>query len=244
MGRAIRESLQWRRRGVDDLPMGRPPSRRPRGRAAARGATLVEYSLIIAVLVFGSLSAISRLDSQSGDYYEGASDDIGDLPQSGIAPGPSTTSPSTTTTTTTTTTVPTSTTTSTTTTTVPTSTTTSTTTTTVPTTTTTTVSARSTITELSDISNGGGRDDYNAIARVRIRHNVTNNAVGGATVTIRMVDDNGSVRTRTCTTDSAGRCSVSWNRPESRSPVTATVTDVDASPPWDGVQASVLLPEP
>ena len=38
--------------------------------------------------------------------------------------------------------------------------------------------------------------NYNAIARVRIRHNQTSAAINGATVTIRMVDDNGRSNTR------------------------------------------------
>ena len=59
-----------------------------------------------------------------------------------------------------------------------------------------------------------------------------------------MVDDNGTVTTKTCLTASDGRCSVTWNRPDYRSPVTATVTAVTASPTWDGVQASVQLPDP
>ena len=233
MGPVVRKALQGRAREVDDLSMVRGRSPRRSGLAATRGATLVEYSLIIAVFVFGSLGAIAQLDQKSGDYYEGASDDIGDLPQTGIDTSDDGTVPSTSSTTSTTTT----------TTTAPTTTTTTTTTTTIPTTTTTTIPTRSTITELTNISTNSG-SSYNAIARVRIRHNKTSAAINGATVTIRMVDNNGSVSTRTCTTDSTGRCSVTWSRSDNRSPVTATVTGVSSSPVWDGVQASVSLPHP
>ncbi len=67
-----------------------------------------------------------------------------------------------------------------------------------------------------------------------------------ATVTFRMVDNQGTVKTGTtvCVTASTGRCSLTWNRPESRSPVTATVLSVSATPAWDNVAGSVLLREP
>ena len=58
--------------------------RRPRRLQGSRGATLVEYGLIVALLVIPSIGALARLDDASGDYYTNASDDIGDLPQSGI----------------------------------------------------------------------------------------------------------------------------------------------------------------
>jgi Flp pilus assembly pilin Flp len=236
-----RDWLQPGRRPADDPSMGRPTL--SRGRARDRGATLVEYALIISVFVFGSMGAIQRLDDKSGDYYTNASNDIGDLPQSGVDTSDNGSVPtsSSTTSTTSTTAAPT---TTTTTTTIPTTTTTTTTTTTIPTTTTTTIPTRSTITELTNISDAGGPGDYNAIVRVRIRHNKTAAAIAGATVTFRMVDNSGSTTTKACTTDSTGRCSVTWNRADSRSPVTATVTGVSSSPTWDGVQASVLLPKP
>jgi hypothetical protein len=44
---------------------------------------------------------------------------------------------------------------------------------------------------------------------------------------------------------STGRFSTNaWIRRDRRSPVTARVTGVSASPTWDGVQASVLLRNP
>ncbi|MET0881375.1 MAG: hypothetical protein ABWZ14_07470 [Acidimicrobiales bacterium] len=234
------ELLQPGRRRADDPSMGDGTRGRGTARAKERGATLVEYALIISVFVFGSMGAIQRLDDKSGDYYENASNDIGELPQAGVDPDePSPTSSTTSTTTTTTTTTST-----TTTTTTPTTTTTTTTTTTVPTTTTTTIPTRSTITELTDSSTNNGTS-FNAIARVRIRHNKTAAAINNATVTFLLTDSQGSTTTKQCTTDSTGRCStIAWSRSDSRSPVTARVTGVSASPTWDGVQASVLLRNP
>ena len=215
--------------------MGDRDGRRLHG---SRGATLVEYALIVALIVVPSVGAIARLDDASGDYYENASDDIGDLPQLGIDTSTGTSTPSGSSSTTvapTTTLVPT------TTSILPTTTTTTappTTTTTAPTTTTTLL--RSRISELQDIStNDGG--NYNAIARVKIVRNSTGAAVNGASVTVRMVDDDGTVTTKTSTTSSTGRCQVTWNRSDNRSPVVATVTAVTASPTWDGAQQSVSL---
>lgn len=212
-------------------------ARRSRTRLqGSRGATLVEYALIVALVVVPSIGAISRLDDASGDYYVNASDDIGDLPQSGIDTSTNSSTPSGSTTTTT---LP-PTTTSTSTTLPPTTTTTAapTTTTTAPTTTTTLL--RSTINQLTDVSTNSG-SSYNAIARVKIVRNSTGAAVSGAGVTIRMVDNQGSSTTKTCNTDSTGRCTVTWSRSDSRSPVTATVTAVTASPTWDGSVQSVQL---
>ncbi|MCB1014944.1 MAG: hypothetical protein KDB10_07470 [Acidimicrobiales bacterium] len=208
--------------------------------------TAVEYALIVALLVVPSIGALARLDDASGDYYENASDDIGDLPQLGIDTNSSDTSvPSdgTTSTTTPATTAPPG---STTTTAAPTTTAPPTTTTTAPPTTTTaaptttTTQLRSEINQLSDIS----RDDgswFSARARVKIVRNSNGNAVSNASVTIRMVDRWGNVSNRGCSTDSRGRCSVTWSRPDSYGPVTATVTNVTANPPWDGQQQSVTL---
>ena len=207
---------------------------------SSRGATLVEYALVIALVVVPSIGAIKRLDSNSRSYYSTASNDIGDLPQSGIDTNPVSSSvPASTTTTavpTTTTAAPTTTTTTapTTTTTIPT------TTTTAPTTTTTLL--RSTISTLDDIStNGSFNSQYNAIARVKIVRTDTGLAVNGASITVRMVDRFNSSVTRTCTTDSTGRCSVTWTRSDSSGPVTATVTSVTSSPTWNGTQRSVSL---
>jgi len=110
--------------------------------------------------------------------------------------------------------------------------------------TTTTTLLRSRISELTNISTNSTNSSYDAKARVKIVRTDTGLAIRNASVTIRMVDDNGSSTTKTCSTDSTGRCSVTWNRSDWRSPVTATVTNVSASPTWDGVQMSVSLPHP
>ncbi len=193
----------------------RPPSR------GSRGATLVEYALIVSIFVAGSTAAITSLDDASGDYYDRASDDIGDLPQAdidtsdnGTIPASLPTAPSSTSTTSTTS------------------------------TTTTTVPARSTIAEIQDTSDNGGSNDYNARVRVRIRNTKTSNAVSGATVTVYLQDDAGSTTTKSCTTASDGRCSVTWNRSESREPVLAYVYSVSSNPTWDGTPQYIFLYEP
>lgn len=207
----------------------------------SRGATLVEYALILALVVVPSVGAIRKLNSNSRDYYSNASDDIGDLPQTGIDTSPDSSAPPASTTTTapvstTTTAAPTTTTTApTTTTTIPT------TTTTAPTTTTTLL--RSKILTLEDISSNSGTS-YNAIARVKIVRTDTGLAVNGASVSFSMRDSQNSTTTKSCTTDSTGRCSVTWSRSDSRAPVTATVTSVSSSPTWNGVQQSVTLAHP
>ena len=203
--------------------------RRARRLHGSRGATLVEYALIVALIAIPSIGALARLDDASGDYYTDASDDIGDLPQLGIDTSSNSSVPSGSTTTTaaptTTTAAPT-------------------TTTTAPTTTTTaptTTLLRSTISQLTNVSSNNGTS-YNAAARVKIIRNSTGAAVTGAAVTIRMVDRFGNSSNRSCTTDSTGRCTGTWSRPDNNGPVTATVTAVTASPTWDGAQQSVSLP--
>jgi Flp pilus assembly pilin Flp len=215
--------------GSADQPgMGVQGRRRFHG---SRGATLVEYALIVALIVVPSIGAISRLDDASGDYYEDASDDIGDLPQLGVDNSPVTSTPGSSTTTTV---APTTTAAPTTTTTAP-----PTTTTTAPTTTTTLL--RSRISELTNVSTNNG-SSYNAVARVKIVRNSNGAAVSGAAVTIRMTDKFGNTSNRSCTTDSTGRCSGTWSRTDSQGPVTATVTAVTSSPIWDNAQQTVTLP--
>lgn len=207
----------------------------------SRGATLVEYALVVALVVVPSIGAIARVNDNSSDYYSNASDDIGDLPQSGIDNTPdssvpsgssSTTAPATTSTTaaptTTSTTAP-----PTTTTTIPTTTTTM--------ATTTTTLLRSRILSLENTSYNNG-SYYYARARVKVVRSDTGLAVNGASVSIRMVDDRGNSTNKSCNTDSTGRCQVSWSRPDWYGPVTATARSVSASPTWDGVQMSVSLP--
>ena len=223
------------RRGADHEGMDERPVRRLHG---GRGATVVESALIVALIVIPSIGALSQLDDASDDYYTDASDDIGDLPQLGIDTSDSsvpsgggtttTVAPTTTAAPTTTTTAP-----PTTTTTAPT------TTTTVPTTTTTLL--RSRISELSNVSSNDG-SKYNARARVKIVRNSNGYAVSNASVTVRMVDRFNNSSNRSCTTDSTGRCTVTWSRNDNNGPVTATVTNVNANPTWDGGQMSVSLP--
>ena len=170
-----------------------------------------------------------------GDYYEGASDDIGDLPQTGIDTSDDGTvrdhdsrdhdhhdaddhddhdhdhdDDHTTTTTTT-----------------------------IPTTTTTTAPPRSRITELTNIStNDGTRLQRHRPGADPSQLDLA--AIRNAEVTVRMVDNCGSPDPELHHID--GRCSVTWNRPDSQAPVTATVTGVTATPTWDGIQASVPAP--
>ncbi len=209
--------------------------RRVRRFRGSRGATLVEYALIVALIVVPSIGALTRIEDASGDYYTDASDDIGDLPQLGIdtssnssvPSGGSTTTTVAPTTTTTTTAPPTTTTTA------------PTTTTTAPTTTTTLL--RSRVSELTNVSSNNG-SSYNAAARVKIVRNSNGTAVSNASVTIRMVDRFNNSSNRTCTTDSTGRCTGTWSRSDNNGPVTATVTAVTSNPAWNGVQMSVSLP--
>ena len=63
-----------------------------------------------------------------------------------------------------------------------------------------------------------------------------------ATVTIRLMGSNGSYIDRTCTTDSTGRCTVSYSGvPSSLSPGTAQVRSVTSSPTWDGVMVTTTI---
>lgn len=43
-----------------------------------RGATLVEYALVMALVVGGTLVAIDSLTDRSGDYLSSTGDDIGE----------------------------------------------------------------------------------------------------------------------------------------------------------------------
>ena len=194
--------------------------RRVRRFRGSRGATLVEYALIVALIVVPSIGALTRIEDASGDYYTDASDDIGDLPQLGIDTSSNSSVPSGGSTTTTV--APT-----------------TTTTTTAPTTTTTAL--RSRVSELTNVSSNNG-SSYNAAARVKIVRNSNGTAVSNASVTIRMVDRFNNSSNRTCTTDSTGRCTGTWSRSDNNGPVTATVTAVTSNPAWNGVQMSVSLP--
>jgi hypothetical protein len=94
---------------------------------------------------------------------------------------------------------------------------------------------------VTDVSTSGGQYDYNARVQVRIRRTGTNSAVSGASVSIYMRDNGGYTTTKFCTTGSTGLCSVTWNRPEYRSPVLAYVYSVSSNPSWDQSQAYTYL---
>jgi Flp pilus assembly pilin Flp len=207
-----------------------------------RGATGVEYALVVSLVVVGSIAAIKRLETNADNYYDDTSEQIGDLPgentptPSNTAPGGSSTSTSIAASTTTTTAAPTSTTAA------PTTSTTAapTTTTTAPTT--TTVANKSTIANMENRSGNGGSSDWDASVRVTIRDTANNANVAGAGVTVLFTASNGSTTTRNCTTLSpSGRCTVTWTVSESRTYVDATVTNVVASPTWDGASETLRV---
>ena len=226
--------------------MGPFRSLRRRSKGAERGATLVEYALIVSLMIVTSLGAIKSLERNADEYYDTTSSRIGALPGTdGAAPtGTSIPGASSTTTavpTTTTTTAPP----TTTTTAAPTTTTTTapptTTTTAAPTTTSTTIAARSRVTSTSDRSTNGGSSTWNAVLRVNLDNSVTGADVNGATITVTYRTTGGTLLgTASCTT-SLGRCDASRSVSESYSSVVATVTGVSSSPTWDGVQASRTL---
>jgi Flp pilus assembly pilin Flp len=208
-----------------------------------RGATGVEYALVVSLVVVGSIAAIKRLETNADNYYDDTSEQIGDLPgentptPSNTAPGGSSTSTSIAATTTTTSGTSTSTTAAPTT-----STTAAPTTSTTAAPTTTTVANRSRIDDMEDRSGNGGSNDCDASVRVRIRDTANNANVVGAGVTVLFTASNGSTTTKTCTTVSpSGRCTVTWTVSENRSYVDATVTNVTASPPWNGSTQTLRL---
>ena len=221
---------------------------------AERGATGVEYALIAALLLFASIGAIQALERNADEYYDTTSGRIGALPgtdgetPSGTSiPGGSSTS-TTAVPTTTTTAAPTTTTAApTTTTAAPTTTTTRppTTTTAAPTTTTTTAAPRSYISGTAASSDTSGSGWRPAIT-VTIKNTSTGANVSGAVVTVRFTRSNGNVLgTTTCTTGSNGQCLARISGvSDSITPVTATVTNVSASPTWNGATASRSLAHP
>ena len=111
-----------------------------------RGATLVEYSLGVVLIVLASIGALDRLEANSEGRYDEATNRAENLPGSGGFGGGGEPIATTTTTSVTTTTVDSSPTTTSTTTTIPSST----------TTTTTTIAARSTVHSMTDQSTSQG----------------------------------------------------------------------------------------
>lgn len=220
-----------------------------RWRGAERGATGVEYALIAALVLVGSLGAINTLERNADEYYDDTSSRIGSLPTiDGSGPtgtsipggSSSTTSVSTTTSTTTTTIPPTTTTTA-----PPTTTTAPPTTTTVPPTTTTTAPF-SYVSAASDTSDSSGRRSWRPALTVTIRQSGTNQVVAGATVTVTFRRTNGnSLGTDSCTTNTSGQCEAQISGvSDNIDTVIATVTAVSSAPTWDGATATRTLAKP
>ncbi len=219
-----------------------------------QGLVVVEYALIFGVAVMGLTGAVQLIHERTEDFYEESSASVGAIPEYDVSDttllwggGPTTTVPSTlptTTTTTTSTTVP-SPTTSTTTTTTPS--------TTVPPTTgppttqpTTTVpSPKSYISNLEDRSYDQSNGNWKARVRVTITRTDTSQPVQGAVINGTFVTADGNTNSTSCTTNSGGKCQMTWgNRNDNDNPTTLTVTNVSASPSWDGVGGSVTLYQP
>ena len=209
-------------------------------------ATAVEYALVTALLLFASVGAIKTLERNADDYYDTTSGRIGALPGTdGAAPTGTSIpggSPTTTVATTTTTAPPT-----TTTTTAPPTTTTAppTTTTTAPPTTTTTVAPRSYISSTSNSSDTSG-SGWRPALTVTIKNSSTGANVSGAGVTVRFTRTNGnSLGTANCTTAANGQCLARISGvSDFTTTVIATVTNVTASPTWNGATASRTLSHP
>lgn len=199
---------------------------------ADRGATGVEYALIAALVLVGSLGAINALERNADDYYDTTSSRIGSLPSAngGAPTGTSLPGGSTSTTaapTTTTTAAPT-------------------TTTTAAPTTTTTAAPRSSISATADSSDTTGFNSWRAAVTVTIRNTSTGANVANAGVTVAFTRTNGtSLGSATCTTGSNGQCLARLSGvADSIATVVARVTSVSANPTWDGATATRTLPHP
>ncbi len=191
---------------------------------ADRGATGVEYALIAALVLVGSLGAINALERNADNYYDTTSSRIGSLPSAngGAPTGTSLPGGSTTTTaapTTTTTTAP---------------------------TTTTTAAPRSSISATADSSDTTGFNSWRAAVTVTIRNTSTGANVANAGVTVAFTRTNGtSLGSATCTTGSNGQCLARLSGvADSIATVVARVTSVSANPTWDGATATRTLPHP
>lgn len=210
---------------------------------AERGATGVEYALVISLMLAGSVGAIKTLERNADTYYDTTSNHIGDLPRSGGAAPTGTSIPGGSSTTTT---VPPSTTT---TTAAPTTTTTAaptTTTTTAAPTTTTTAAPRARISSITANSLNRDATTWDARAQVTISDSNTSAPIVGATVTVVFKTTAGAtLGTASCSTAATtGRCNARLNSvSDNYLSVVATVTGVASTPTWDGVVASVTLPQ-
>ncbi len=218
-----------------------------------RGAFLPEYALIFAAFAMVLMGVVGVIHERTEDFYQGSSSGIGAVPDYEVSRttlgwSPTTTLPvtiPTTTTTTTTTTIPTTTTSTTSTTTSTTSTTITTTPTTLPATTTTLPPVFSYIAFIEDRSYIEGDGDWRARVRVNIHRSDSGANVQGAVVTGTFVTADGGTRTRSCTTNSSGKCQLVWgNRKDNDDPTTFTVDNVSSTPGWDGVGASITLEKP
>ena len=213
-----------------------------------RGASGVEYGLVLALLMTGTVSAIEMLDDRVGANYEETASDIGqqDLDYFQVT---TTVCAECETTTTTTTTVPETTTTvglTTSTTKAPTTTTTSTTTTTTSTTTTSTTSttttttttvAPTTTTEATGEAATTTWDDrsrysyscycYQARARIYL-DDAAGDDLSGATVSVTFTLADGTQASGTKNTNSSGRVNFTWNGVDpSDFPVTVEITSIE-----------------
>lgn len=110
--------------------------------------------------------------------------------------------------------------------------------------TTTTTAAPATRISLFDVSTLGPGARWRPVAQVVALDASSGGAVQGARVTVEAHQRSTSIGTRSCTTDATGTCVVSWNGLKLYDPVTATVTAVVSSPPWDGVQTQATLRPP
>jgi Flp pilus assembly pilin Flp len=203
-----------------------------------RGATAVEYALVISVFVLGAVGGIDVLEDSTRDEYLNSADGIEGLPgNEGFGGGGTATSAPPTLPTTTTTVIDSS----------PTTTSGGSGTTTTlggDGTTTTTVARFGGITAVNDLSTRqAGR--WTARADIQIRDSIDLSPIPNAVLTVKMSAANGSSFTTSCTTGQDGRCVASWpSRWNKHDPVLATVTDVVSSPEWDGLVLAGQLHKP
>lgn len=193
------------------------PPRRVKPRCE-RGASGVEYALLISLVLVGSSASFDMMDESVGQHYAETADDIGqsDLGHFRVTTTtcgscPTTTTSSTTTTTSTTTAPTTTSTTTTSTTTLP------------PTTTAATPAATTTYTDQSSGNNG------NATAKVKLRlQGEDGKGLKGADVRVTMTTASGRTQTFDYTiTTNNGQTTLTWsNRRGSDFPVTVTIVSV------------------
>ena len=193
-----------------------------RRRRRTRGATIVEYALILAFFAVGVGAALDALGNNTQSFYDRTSGNVGG-PSATTVVGPSSSTTSSTTT-------------------LPPG---STTTTTTSTTTTTTSAPRSTIASLTNVSADRGNNEYYARALVQVVNSATGAPIVGKKVKFTLYDAVGGSRNTDCTTGADGRCTIEWQRKDSEGPVSAEAYLVENPVPiWDGVHKTVILPIP